>query len=108
VVNGKVTRLADFGAFIELAPGVEGLAHISELSDKRVKTCSDVVQPGQEVEAKVLGIDKEHRRISLSLKAVHAQEHAAQLAEVAAAVHSAKPKAPKKQRRGGLASHFEW
>lgn len=108
LVNGKVTRLADFGAFVELAPGVEGLIHISELADRRVKSCSEVVQPGQEVEARVLGVDRENRRISLSIKAVQAQP--ASMAELEAASPSEKKSAKprKKPLRGGLSSHFKW
>ena len=110
MVKGKVTRLADFGAFIELTPGVEGLAHISELSEKRIKTCSEAVQPGQEVEARVLGVDKEHRRISLSLKPAATfspQEREMAIAGAqAAAAKSSKPR--KKPLRGGLSSHFDW
>ena len=111
MVKGKVTRLADFGAFIELVPGVEGLAHISELSEKHVKTCSEVVKPGQEVEARVLGVDKENRRISLSLKPAttySAESH--EMAVASSQAVAAKPaKAPrKKPLRGGLSSHFDW
>lgn len=108
LVKGTVTRLAPFGAFVELVPGVEGLLHISELSDQHVKTCRDVVEVGQEVEVRVLGVDRENRRIALSVKAVAAQaaapgEGKAEVAE------SAKPaKQRKKPRRGGLSSHFEW
>ncbi len=109
VIKGKVTRLADFGAFVELTPGVEGLIHISELSDKRVKTCADVVQPGQEVETRILGVDRENRRISLSIKALLAAD-AAEMATYAAAPHQPAKleKKRKKPLRGGLSSHFEW
>jgi small subunit ribosomal protein S1 len=69
VVSGKVTRLMDFGAFVELEPGVEGLIHISELAPQRIRRVADVVQPGQEVQVKVLSVDPNQRRISLSLKA---------------------------------------
>jgi small subunit ribosomal protein S1 len=69
-VKGVVTRLADFGAFVEIAPGVEGLIHISELDVGRVRTVSDAVREGELVEAKVLEVDEERRRISLSIKAV--------------------------------------
>jgi small subunit ribosomal protein S1 len=68
VVKGKVTRLMEFGAFVELEPGVEGLVHISELSPHRVKRVADVVQPEQEIAVKVLNVDKANRRMSLSLK----------------------------------------
>ena len=65
---GVVTRLADFGAFVELAPGVEGLVHISELSDSRVRSGAQVVREGQTVTVKVLDVDEGARRISLSIK----------------------------------------
>jgi ribosomal protein S1 len=74
IVNGKVTRLMDFGAFVELEPGVEGLIHISELASHRVRRVADVVQPGQEVQAKVLRVDPAQRKISLSLRATEPQQ----------------------------------
>ncbi len=64
-----VKRLAKFGAFVELMPGIEGLIHISELSDERVQEVSEVVQIGQSLDAVVQTFDKEKRRIGLSLKA---------------------------------------
>ncbi len=67
-ISGKVTKLMDFGAFIEVAPGIEGLVHISELDWKRVAKTSDVVQPNQVVKVKVLKIDSDKRKISLSIK----------------------------------------
>jgi small subunit ribosomal protein S1 len=73
VVNGKVTRLAEFGAFVELEPGVEGLIHISELSLSRIHRVKDAVQVGQDVQVKVMAVDPEARRIGLSLKATLAQ-----------------------------------
>lgn len=68
VHQGVVKRLADFGAFVELTPGVEGLVHISELSDERVRTVADAVQEGQLVQVKVLVVEEDRRRISLSIK----------------------------------------
>src|SRR5439155_13853803 len=68
VVNGKVTRLADFGAFVELEPAIEGLIHISELAPQRVFRVKDVVQVDQPVAVKILSVDQGARRISLSLK----------------------------------------
>src|SRR5262249_39696915 len=68
LVKGKITRLMEFGAFVELEPGIEGLIHVSELAHQRVPRISDVVQPGQEVQVMVLSVDKANRRISLSLK----------------------------------------
>ncbi len=68
-VRGKVVSLADYGAFVELEPGIEGLVHISEMSwTKRVTHPSKVVEPGQEVEVVVLDVDTGNRRISLGLK----------------------------------------
>jgi small subunit ribosomal protein S1 len=67
-VKGKVIRLTDFGAFIEVEPGLEGLAHISELSDAHVQRPGDVLRVGQEVDARVLSVDEDARRMSLSLK----------------------------------------
>ena len=68
-VRGTVTRIADFGAFVEIEPGIEGLIHISEMSwAKRVKTPGDVVKPGETVEAVILGVNAAERRISLGLK----------------------------------------
>ena len=68
-VRGTVTRLMDFGAFVEIEPGIEGLIHISEMSwAKRVRTPSDVVKPGETVEAVILGVNPAERRISLGLK----------------------------------------
>ncbi|MGB7190269.1 MAG: S1 RNA-binding domain-containing protein, partial [Acidobacteriaceae bacterium] len=68
-VQGKVTRTADFGAFVELEPGIEGLIHISEMAwGKKVHKASDVVKPGETVEAVILGISVAERRLSLGLK----------------------------------------
>ena len=68
-VRGTVTRIADFGAFVEIEPGIEGLIHISEMSwAKRVKTPGDVVKPGETVEAVILGVNAAERRMSLGLK----------------------------------------
>jgi len=63
-----VTKVVAFGAFIEIVPGVEGLVHISELAEHHVETPGEVVQPGQEVWVRILEIDEERRRISLSVK----------------------------------------
>ena len=67
-IKGKVTRLMDFGAFVELEPGIEGLIHISELSPNRVRRVSDIVKPEQEVEVRILKIEPEAKKIALSLK----------------------------------------
>jgi small subunit ribosomal protein S1 len=68
-IHGTVTRILDFGAFVELEPGIEGLIHISEMSwGKKVRTPGDVVKPGDTVEAVILGVSPAERRISLGLK----------------------------------------
>src|SRR6267143_1994939 len=68
-VQGKVSRLTEFGAFIELAPGVDGLIHVTELSwSKKIRKASDVLKAGETVEAVVLGVNAAERRISLGLK----------------------------------------
>ena len=69
MAKGPVTRIAKFGAFVKLAPGVEGLIHISELAHHRVRTVGDVVSEGQEVDVKVLSVDTQSQRIALSIKA---------------------------------------
>ncbi len=68
IVSGRVTKLMDFGAFVELAPGVEGLIHISELSRERVQKVGNVVKVDEVVNVKVLSVDTGQRRIALSLK----------------------------------------
>jgi ribosomal protein S1 len=104
MVDGKVTRLTDFGAFVELVPGVEGMIHISELADRRVKSCSEVVKVGQEVKARVLKVDAEARRIGLSLKPAGSGEEAA----VSADFGKAKPKKKDRKLRGGLSAGWDW
>nr|WP_245301890.1 30S ribosomal protein S1 [Symbiobacterium terraclitae] len=69
IVEGTVARLATFGAFVELEPGVDGLIHISQLADRRINNPGEVVSIGQQVKVKVVGVDAENRRISLSLRA---------------------------------------
>jgi len=68
VVSGKVVKLAAFGAFVELLPGVEGLVHISEISEDNIAKASDVLAVGQDVKVKILDIDLSNKKISLSIK----------------------------------------
>lgn len=68
VIEGVVTRTADFGAFVEIAPGVEGLVHISELAEHRVTRVGELCRPGQQIKVRILNIDPEARRIGLSRK----------------------------------------
>jgi small subunit ribosomal protein S1 len=72
VLEGKVTKVVAFGAFIEIVPGVEGLVHISELAEHHVETPGEVVSPGEEKWVRILEIDEERRRISLSIKRAEA------------------------------------
>ncbi len=106
VVHGTVTRLMDFGAFVELEPGVEGLVHISELSPKRVWRASDVVHEGEAVEVLVLAVDAEAQRISLSMKALAVAAQPAkkenEAAEAAPASGSRKGRKPQGPLLGGL------
>src|SRR5450432_2149265 len=73
VVEGRVTKVVAFGAFVEILPGVEGLVHISELADHHVENPAEVVEPGTSLNVKILEIDEERRRLSLSIKRVEGQ-----------------------------------
>jgi len=68
-VKGKVTKVADFGAFVEIEPGIEGLVHVSELRDERVENPRDVVKEGDELDVKVIDMDPHERKVALSVKA---------------------------------------
>jgi small subunit ribosomal protein S1 len=102
VVRGKVTKTTDFGAFVELEPGLEGMVHISELDHRRVGRVTDVLKVGQEVDVKVLSLDLDKKRIALSVKALLARPEAAkkpgdeELAPGAGAVYERKRKEPLK------------
>lgn len=74
VIEGTVVRLANFGAFVEIAPAVQGLVHISEIDHKHIGSPSEKLEPGQQVNVKILGIDEENERISLSIKATLPKE----------------------------------
>jgi len=71
LVHGKVTKLASFGAFVQLQDDIDGLVHISQLSEEHIAKVKDVLKVGQEVEARVIKVDKAERRIGLSIKAAH-------------------------------------
>ena len=70
VVTVKIVKLMTFGAFAEIIPGVDGLIHISQIADRRIGKPEDVLSEGQEVDAKLIDIDQEHKRISLSIRAL--------------------------------------
>lgn len=72
IVNGRVARMTDFGAFVELEPGVDALLHVSQISRDHVEKPSDVLSVGQQIEAKVVDFNGEDRKISLSMKAMEA------------------------------------
>jgi len=103
-VKGTVSRIAQFGAFVKLEPGVEGLVHVSELAHRHVRSVGDVVKEGEQVECRVLACDPDEQRLSLSIKALAAKPAAAQAD--AEADEPAEPEAPapvvKKQRSGPL------
>jgi small subunit ribosomal protein S1 len=96
VVEGHVTKIANFGVFVELEPGLEGLLHISEISDQKVEKPEDQLKVGQELAVKILRVDSEERKIGLSLKR-------AQWAQEEEARESARAqRAEKRGLRGGL------
>ncbi len=115
-VQGKVTRTAEFGAFVEIEPGIEGLIHISEMGTNRIRRVRDVLQEGKEVEVQIVSIDREQKRIGLSLKAIaeaarHAEDAAAmaeqkarEAATEAEAANAPRPKERKRnyELRGGV------
>jgi len=76
IVHGTVTRLTDFGAFVELAPEVEGLIHVSQLEDRRIEKPEEAVKAGQEIDAKILKVDKKNQKISLSRRAFLKEQEA--------------------------------
>jgi small subunit ribosomal protein S1 len=111
-VRGAVTRIAQFGAFVRLEPGVEGLVHISELATRRIRSVADVVKEGEQVECRVLAIDPDEQKLALSIKALAPPPSAKHSAgEPEPAAEEAEPEAPpppKKQRttplKGGVGS----
>ena len=74
VVKGKVARMTDFGAFVELAPGVDALLHVSQIAKEHIEKPSDVLKVGQEIEAKIVDFNEDEKKISLSIKALLAPE----------------------------------
>lgn len=102
VVSGAVQRIANFGAFVQLEEGIEGLVHISELSHERVRSVGDVVKVGDVVQCRVLSLDLEQRRIALSVKA-------AKEAPAGAAEPENQPEpAPRRKRERPLRGGLSW
>jgi small subunit ribosomal protein S1 len=99
--KGKVTKLTNFGVFVEQEPGLEGLLHISELSDHKVESPEEVVKVGDEIEVKVLRVDAADRKIGLSRKRLGwSKEEAEEAGEETAAT----PARPQRELRGGTGS----
>ncbi|HEY1859140.1 MAG TPA: S1 RNA-binding domain-containing protein, partial [Gemmataceae bacterium] len=102
VKKGKVTKLTNFGVFVELEQGLEGLLHISELADHKIESPEEVVKVGDEIEVKVLRVDAADRKIGLSRKQLHmTPEEIEEAAQEAAAPQAAQPK---RELRGGTGS----
>jgi small subunit ribosomal protein S1 len=99
VVHGKVTKITNFGVFVELEEDLEGLLHISELADHKVENPQDVVKVGEDLEVKILRVDMEERKIGLSLKRAQTGAEAQEWANRAS---TAGPGAP---ARGGMDAH---
>lgn len=91
VVKGKVSKIASFGAFVELEDGVDGLVHISQISDQRVEKVKDALQVGQEVEARVVKVDRGERRIGLSIRAMSMSEDEIRALEAEASGETVEP-----------------
>ena len=103
-VRGVVSRIAQFGAFVKLEPGVEGLVHVSELANRHVRSVGDVVKEGETVECRVLAIDPDEQRMSLSIKALVAPSAAADADDAAADDAGAEeaPAAPVVKKHSGV------
>jgi len=110
-VKGKVSKIASFGAFVELEDGVDGLVHISQISDQRIEKVKDALDVGQEVEARVVKVDRGERRIGLSIRAmtmteeeIKALENETTTEETATAATKA---AASSEGFGGLSAAFD-
>ena len=97
VIEGTVKRLTDFGAFVEVLPGIDGLVHISQISHKRVENTKDVLKVGQEVTVKVLEVNAADERVSLSIKAL--EERPAQEEGEKQEKRQSRPRRPKQEKR---------
>ncbi len=103
IKKGKVTKLTNFGVFVELEPGLEGLLHISELADHKVESPEDVVKVGDEIEVKILRVDAADRKIGLSRKRLNWTGEEGEEPEVTEETDESKA-APKRELRGGTGS----
>ncbi|VPT37518.1 30S ribosomal protein S1 [Streptococcus pneumoniae] len=97
VVEGTVKRLTDFGAFVEVLPGIDGLVHVSQISHKRIENPKEALKVGQEVQVKVLEVNADAERVSLSIKAL--EERPAQEEGQKEEKRAARPRRPRRPRR---------
>ena len=97
VVEGTVKRLTDFGAFVEVLPGIDGLVHVSQISHKRIENAKEALKVGQEVKVKVLEVNADAERVSLSIKAL--EERPAQEEGQKEEKRAARPRRPKRQEK---------
>jgi len=102
LVTGTVTKITNFGVFIGLENGLEGLLHISELADHKVENPEEIVQVGEQIEVKILRVDPEERKIGLSRKRVEWAEEAEAKAEEAAGAPAAASSIPPTELKGGV------
>jgi small subunit ribosomal protein S1 len=100
VVRGAVTKITNFGVFVELEQDLEGLLHISELADHKVENPQDIVKPGDEVDVKILRVDRADRKIGLSLKRAQWGDSSA-----ATPIEDDSPKRKNAPTRGGMDDH---
>lgn len=110
VVKGKVSKVASFGAFIELEDGVDGLVHISQISDQRIEKVKDALDVGQDVEARVVKVDRGERRIGLSIRAMSMTEDEVRALESETAGESPVSQSAKSaggENFGGLSAAFD-
>ena len=99
VIEGTVKRLTDFGAFVEVLPGMDGLVHISQISHKRVENPKDALKAGQEVTVKVLEVNSANERVSLSIKALEERPAQEEGQEVKEEKRQSRPRRPKRQEK---------
>ncbi|VQP10044.1 30S ribosomal protein S1 [Streptococcus pneumoniae] len=97
VVEGTVKRLTDFGAFVEVLPGIDGLVHVSQISHKRIENPKEALKVGQEVQVKVLEVNADAERVSLSIKAL--EERLAQEEGQKEEKRAARPRRPRRQEK---------
>ena len=107
VVKGKVSKIASFGAFVELEDGVDGLVHISQIADQRVEKVKDALEVGQEVEARVVKVDRGERRIGLSIRAMSMTDDEVRKLEAEAAGETPEPVSAKTAGSDSLGNAFE-